>query len=902
MKKYLLLISVCCLVRLAAMAQTTEENTPENTPHNGQGPCERITPIVTNPFAPQNTEWFTMRNRFNWMDYITQFGNWKGRIRYFDNNNFYNQGQLTELYFINPYFDDEPFLSHVNLKDNFNLLLFLNSQTDFSNVHRLTEEMDITSFEHGWELLWKYDGYESDGTTPVRGAMASINTPANFILYNRYTGMLRWFFAPRVVGNNYNELESVIEFSDRNQVASLFRNYNGLDQALDKPTIVLRTASPSQTTYRIEHFSMADFNISYDPCVCYFESRLDFKLNGIKSANINLYRRLEGTSQMLSARDAINTDRLLSLFKNEQSNFPNEVKNGLLEYKNYGQMERDFSKLAGKSNIFDDVNDASKVVADVAQFGVDFVLSTKKPWKSLKTLSKFVGFASMPFKSDKKTKSPPMLIQAQMTLTGQLTSSTALNGFTFNMFTPGSYKTDLDYTKLNSLTNNERFSYPVYNQALGLYAMLKTPQKEIARHNEKEEPISITLIRERQTDYNTFHYDTVGAYTNSFTYSPGELLKLNHQLSFTFNPSAKINREATTMDAAWIVEVEGYEKLFYGNTGDWEVNSKNLKKAYSYRGQFGQIITVFMSEFMPIECFSAFLADMQFTLKESAKNIMLKDRTYSIKLSDLPSRLEDIFSDLRRSKPRIVSTYLKKNIVYRFNKPDMSGLNDIVHFETRTFEVEGNGINQNLLLSPDFEVLSSPDERVIENRHFTANETIFAWEEITIKGKISCDPGVEVIILAGKEIIVEEGAEISPTVSLKIGLPSSCSQTKIQPTTIDATFCNNANKYKANQAAKKDNSVELKQNESINKNITMIYPNPASDGHVLVETTLENDSYINISVFDLTGKLIGELSSDNILTKGKHQSNLSNLSLGKGVYIIKVETNQGVSTHRLMMN
>jgi hypothetical protein len=25
----------------------------------------------TNPFTPQNTEWNTMRNRFNWMDYFT---------------------------------------------------------------------------------------------------------------------------------------------------------------------------------------------------------------------------------------------------------------------------------------------------------------------------------------------------------------------------------------------------------------------------------------------------------------------------------------------------------------------------------------------------------------------------------------------------------------------------------------------------------------------------------------------------------------------------------------------------------------------------------------------------------------------------------------------------------------
>lgn len=76
MRKYLLLITICCLGGLVAKSQTTGENTEENTPHRGQDPCARPQ-IVTNPFAPQNTEWNTMRNRFNWMDYVTFHNNFK---------------------------------------------------------------------------------------------------------------------------------------------------------------------------------------------------------------------------------------------------------------------------------------------------------------------------------------------------------------------------------------------------------------------------------------------------------------------------------------------------------------------------------------------------------------------------------------------------------------------------------------------------------------------------------------------------------------------------------------------------------------------------------------------------------------------------------------------------------
>ncbi|MCU0441732.1 MAG: hypothetical protein MUE96_04985 [Bacteroidia bacterium] len=65
MKRYLLLLTLYCLVAVTAQSQTTEENDTLNTPHNGTEPCERPTQIETNPFEPKNSEWYTTRNRFN---------------------------------------------------------------------------------------------------------------------------------------------------------------------------------------------------------------------------------------------------------------------------------------------------------------------------------------------------------------------------------------------------------------------------------------------------------------------------------------------------------------------------------------------------------------------------------------------------------------------------------------------------------------------------------------------------------------------------------------------------------------------------------------------------------------------------------------------------------------------
>ena len=65
MKKYLSII-----LAIFQITKTIAQNTRENSPNRGQDPCARPQ-IETNPFAPQNTEWNTMRNRFNWMDYVT---------------------------------------------------------------------------------------------------------------------------------------------------------------------------------------------------------------------------------------------------------------------------------------------------------------------------------------------------------------------------------------------------------------------------------------------------------------------------------------------------------------------------------------------------------------------------------------------------------------------------------------------------------------------------------------------------------------------------------------------------------------------------------------------------------------------------------------------------------------
>lgn len=897
MKRYLLLMTLCSLVGVTAQSQTTEENDTLNTPHNRTEPCERPTQIETNPFNPKNTEWYTQRNRFNWMDYVTFHNNYKARIPYFDNGGIYSGNNNSIRYFTNPFFDiSEDYLSHINLKSNFPLFISLGYENDFNNIQWLVDEMDITSVEHGWELLWKFDGYEADGITPIAGGMGGVNTAANFILYNRYTGMLRWFTAPKVMGSTYNELESLIEFTDKNKVASLFRNYNGLDQALDKPTLVTTTASPAKTSHSIDHFTMADFTISYDPCVCYFDSKLDFKLNGIETADINLYGRLEGQSEMLDKKSAIDTDRLLSVYKDRQ--FQNKVNNGLLEYKNYAEMVRDFKKLENKTNIYDDVYGASKILKDVAEFGTEM----KMPWKYLKTFSKLTGFASMPFKTEKSTKSPPMLIQAQMTLTGELTSSTNLNGFSFSLFTPGSYKTDFDFAKLNSLSNNERFLYPAYNQALGLYALLKTPQKQVG----KLPPVEVQLNAVAQS---MIHSTDAGSLITvklldsiqrTYTYEPQIGLKLTENLQYTFNPAAQINAEATQIEAAWGVEVDKLDLHALHGGGLWNFTSPNMKRTYDYEldKNTKEKGAVFFSEFMPIECITQFVPIFNYEVKAEARRILRNISTQQQNNRDFIQQqlLGAIASHIQKldlNKPQITNTFLKVNITYRYNRLDGNGLNDIVHFQTFTYLVEGNNANNAILNNINAAAMNAPSELTIDGKHYTSNETIYVWDELTLKGNITADPGVLVQFKSGGTITVDPEANIDPEIILMIEKPGYCQATRIYPTAITREFCNSQTTYKGNRLTKTEGANRVNENKPIEYK-AMVFPNPASE-HITIQSPQK--AIIEITITDINGKLV---KTQTIDTKDVFQYQMEIEDLDNGMYFVTTKSEAGTSVSKII--
>lgn len=78
-----------------------------------------------------------------------------------------------------------------------------------------------------------------------------------------------------------------------------------------------------------------------------------------------------------------------------------------------------------------------------------------------------------------------------------------------------------------------------------------------------------------------------------------------------------------------------------------------------------------------------------------------------------------------------------------------------------------------------------------------------------------------------------------------------------------------------------------------------VYPNPASS-NVNVAFNLNNESDVNVTVTDLTGKVIA-VNNLGTQTAGAHKVNLDTQAFAKGVYVVKFSANNVVSTQRLVI-
>jgi hypothetical protein len=382
--------------------------------------------ITTNPDAPSNTERPAKRNTFfDW------------RSQYYQ----VNSTRISATQIESPFFQ-----GYQN-----------------ANVISLYTNKDMNA-QDGWELI-KYDlGFNEDGTKKNPAI-----DYAFLILYNRYLGKLRIFLAgdsPSPFNGATIQLRFVGS-PDSEKYSSLISNSVksfGLDQFEPNPGIV------GVTSYLngLGKWFYSDFQMTYDPCTCFYESLLQVEVKLINEAQISIDGSFTGTIASITSNSSGSvSDSGYSL--KELVTAGTKATKSFKSIRDFTTEQEKALKIAGKPNIELKVDELFK--RNQLNTFQEEIKKSNFLKAGLKVAPYVAGavelvnfFTGGGLSGPSQVELTPMSINANLDLKGTLTASFRYRDLFF--YTPGS--------KNAQIKNGNLYSY--YNETLGIFNLLTTPK------------------------------------------------------------------------------------------------------------------------------------------------------------------------------------------------------------------------------------------------------------------------------------------------------------------------------------------------------------------------------------------------------------------------------------------
>jgi hypothetical protein len=384
-----------------------------------QYPC--VNGISTNPLNPINTQLPSKKNTFfNWQDSIFQVQ---------PINNDCIRGSLME----------SPFYK-------------------IDNLEELRDSKDM-KWEDGWELIKRGFGLTDQNTSTT-----DIVPNAYFILYNKYTGIMR-VLLKICRGADYNAAKITISFDPLSQIKTdLLELSRGSISAIDKKFIGTSFSAGSKYVNDNTKWFYGDFPMVYDPCTCNYKSKLNIISELISTANVALEGTIAGD---IYSKDVGGKAQIQKPGSFGWKNVPGFI-NGKLSTAN-GNISSFITQsqlLSQNIGLLDTTNKES---------AFDLFGNFLKNNQFLKTglnavpwLKSAVGILDI-FTGGGKTVAGPQevkLMPLSVNLTARLNGTiTIANQYHDLIFTnPGSKDAQLDPN-----------AYPYYNEVLGIFNLVKTP-------------------------------------------------------------------------------------------------------------------------------------------------------------------------------------------------------------------------------------------------------------------------------------------------------------------------------------------------------------------------------------------------------------------------------------------
>jgi hypothetical protein len=750
-------------------------------------------------------------------------------------------------------YSSTPYYSHLSWSSMMNIGL---------NQQRYKNEVLLP--ENGWELISQNRGF-----FPDLSLLDWYNNPFDMIdsravpfllYYNKYTETARifWKYGDNTTpAGTINYTEISIFYESDATMSGVLRLADGYDRPLDQKSKVARVTAIAPNPGSAQRFFSTDFKMTYDPCVCFEgkESELVVEFKFLTSTTINAEINALGTTEQITTAQLLVGEDFLNAFSNNDGTNPDG--GGYFIYKHMTNLLDDYiskyeayeAELAavGKHNKKVDRNKLILTLAKTALttflpsgtgkpivniglsaavsiLGADAELevagngqsklsskSTDKFWKLVQSVIKessvlFEGMSMFKKMNDPAKPFMPTVTATQMKMKGSSLNSLPQKVFDFK--TPGSYGSDI------SIANTNINKYPIYNEVLGVFALVNTPKFQSSEENITfncgieyfDTTMLVNLGSQHVPNWQNVTYN-LPRFTEQSKLNISKQFKLAEPLKYYFNP--KLNILDKDVKASIIAKVT-LNQVTLNHSGSYPFNTYFVdpENQVNYDFPIPQSAILSIEESNPVSLGQSFdiesytvpidaLNSFGVNFGLSLRNEHLTDfaiQTYIIDPStNIPSiadflfvcenleqalesniNVEIEFSDFRLKFDIDIeydaeinhyqwNTWSASEGEYMQSSSDEASFNYVRTFKAHTMTQNQSGYDINLAPggSGDFGLLNltltNPEfnGQAVYGCHLNGNTyTCSAWQPIVIQGIVSIHPDYNVIVQSGTEINV----------------------------------------------------------------------------------------------------------------------------------------------------
>lgn len=723
------------------------------------------------------------------------------------------------------------------------------------------EELSDFHPRDGWELVSMDFGMEN-ATEPIRRSGTFIEP--HLLLYNKHTSTLR-FLLPLVDDDDasFTSIELRLEPRIGEDASGLFAGTGGVLNPLDQPSPTRTVSSRVQALDLPYLWNHVEVPVFYDPCSCTLDQKVVTEFRSITEGEINLYGLYAGTISTLVAES---DDRALpfpSTFQNPEDYLASlngrelgNIRPGSIVAKdkealtdNYEQWVQSLEN-RNSGSLLAGIYDAVSFFGDVVGlFGVEKILGV-----DVAKVAKGLGVASKLHSKLVKTNSAqinpehylPSYTQGEIMLNGGFTQTTPLSGSTQNIALPGTPWTS-DEDEVLPFKSSSKPQYPLYNETLGLFAILHAPKVKVRTGGNTHIDPHIEWYDGYRREWRQYQFDG--------------------DLDYVWNPASHVDVENTRIHAALIVEQSAPDPSateFCPAVSDFNViNGERLYDSDVINDEAES--SVYATEFVGLEC----LSELPLTIDRGRGCVQVNQIPDPGFFRSTDTVVIRLVMDVR-FKPNEYGVRNRSTIIYTLP----------VELVDEEDTLIGNGMpvyDENLTVGSITH--TNPYEK-------------FVHSTITINGEVKTNPTTNLAsYVAGEKIVVQSGATIGMNTRLALDYGTPCGKPRIAPYSGDLNAFCSSNQYKAKEIINEVRAGDGPNHDAVsNELVRTLYARvEMRTGTLEVVSESTDEAQVRVDVYDILGNLLTSAmgqNTDEALTRTMIDTN----SMAAGGYVLVVSS------------